>query len=156
MPGRKPEPYESRYIVNTTTGCWEWQRAITNGYGYMNIAGKTTMAHRFYYEMHRETIPDGLEIDHLCENRRCVNPDHLEVVTHQENQRRGGSVSGRNARKTHCPQGHSYLDPDNLYVGTRGHRCCRTCMATASRSAGRLQYQQEWRKKRKALGLPVR
>lgn len=82
---------EARWLINADTGCWEWQKAIRecNGYGICARNGKTDYAHRFSYETFVGPIPEGLELDHLCRNRKCVNPYHLEPVTHTVNMRRG-------------------------------------------------------------------
>ncbi len=108
-------------------GCAEWCRALNaDGYGRVKRGGTTQLVHRVVYELVKGPIPSGLQIDHLCRFRACVNPEHLEVVTIRDNQLRGNSVSGVNARKTECPQGHPYSG-DNLYVRSRGSRECRTC-----------------------------
>jgi hypothetical protein len=110
--------------VNPATGCWEWQRSLaTHGYGYAGHVG----AHRVFYEKAIGPIPEGLVIDHLCRNRGCVNPDHLEPVTVGENNRRGFGASGINARKTHCVRGHDLTDPGNIYTPPGGGRECRAC-----------------------------
>lgn len=81
------------YIVNPATGCWEWQLGMgKDGYGKTQVQGRTTGAHRVYYERHKGAIPDGWQIDHLCRNPPCVNPDHLEAVTASTNQRRGSQT----------------------------------------------------------------
>jgi hypothetical protein len=81
------------YIVDSETGCHLWQRGLTSaGYGWMTVDGKNVLAHRYYYELQKGPIPDGLELDHVrdrgCLHRRCINVDHLEPVTHAENGRR--------------------------------------------------------------------
>lgn len=79
-----------RYRVDSITNCWVWQRSINpNGYGHLTVNNKQVLAHRFVYEFYKGPIPEGLTLDHLCRNPSCVNPDHLEPVTHAENCRRG-------------------------------------------------------------------
>lgn len=88
-------------------------------------------AHREAYKAFKGEIPDGLELDHLCRVRNCVNPDHLEPVTRLENARRGigGLMAGlRQRAKTHCPAGHPYA-PENTYFRANGNRMCVTCNA---------------------------
>ena len=71
-------------------GCWNWEGSLTNdGYGICSYKGKNKVAHRLIYELINGKVPDGLQLDHLCRNRKCVNPDHLEIVTCKENVRRG-------------------------------------------------------------------
>lgn len=123
-------PKPTDYIVDPDTGCWVWQRQKdTNGYGRLRLngrAGGMTAAHRHYFESNVGPIPDGLEIDHLCRNRACVNPSHLEPVTKRENILRGGGTGAMNARKTHCVHGHEFT-PENTDITIRGHRRCRIC-----------------------------
>ena len=83
------------------------------------------LAHRFSYERAKGVIPEGLELDHLCRNPACVNPDHLEAVSGHENVRRSDGPSAINARKSHCPNGHPYLG-ENL-VRWKNHRYCVAC-----------------------------
>ena len=106
------------------SGCWLWTGAAhPNGYGSFNLASRLTdKAHRISYEHFVGDIPDGLEIDHKCRVRCCVNPAHLEPVTHLVNMKRG--VLGR---RTHCPSGHP-LEGDNLIIRENGtSRRCRKC-----------------------------
>jgi len=133
----------ARFIVKTLPtgvgGCWLWTASKDRkGYGKFKMAGRVHRAHRVSYEMHVGPIPDGLELDHLCRNRMCVNPDHLEPVTTQENLLRGDTIAACNAAKTHCPQGHEYAG-DNLYIDKRGRRFCRTC----ARERDRKRYQRK-------------
>jgi hypothetical protein len=107
-------------------GCIEWLASKDhNGYGKFAPGGGRSMrgAHRWAYEFHVGPIPAGLVLDHLCRNRACVNPDHLEPVTQRTNVQRGAG----NVSKTHCPRGHAYAG-DNLRI-YRGMRYCRECIA---------------------------
>lgn len=112
--------------VEPTGFCWYWtNKPHPDGYGQFKVDGKVVRAHRWAYENLVGPIPDGLVLDHLCCNTICVNPDHLEPVTSEENTRRG-QLWRVNGQKTHCPQGHPYSG-DNLYVKPDGRRVCRTC-----------------------------
>ena len=111
--------------------CWEWKGGVAGkGYGSFYLNGRRIKAHRYAYQTLVGAIPEGLEIDHLCRNRKCVNPNHMEVVTRGENIRRGlWPDIGRQyqQKKTHCPQGHPY-DEENTYLRPdRSGRECRAC-----------------------------
>ena len=110
--------------------CWEWTGAINHkGYGLFSYKGHPVIAHRFAYEQLIGPISDGLTLDHLCRNRRCVNPAHLEPITNRLNCRRG-NTGIKNALKTRCPAGHQYTS-ENTYVyknkDGREMRSCRKC-----------------------------
>lgn len=117
-------------------GCWEWTTGKFNtGYGKLSLWGRTKrggqfMVHRIMYELIFGAIGKDRQIDHLCRERACVNPQHMEVVTKDENNIRGNSPSAIHARKTHCPQGHPYSG-NNLQIENKPNgktmRRCRTC-----------------------------
>lgn len=113
--------------VEKTKSCWEWKNAkTTNGYGFFSINGKMAYAHRVAYELCKGKIPEELILDHLCRNKGCVNPDHLETVTLGENLRRADNqITTINSRKTHCPRGHELKVPNLIYYKTQ--RTCRRC-----------------------------
>lgn len=135
-----------KVCVNPDTGCWEWTGAKRDGYGLFKVKGKNVSAHRWSWEFFRGPIPQGLEIDHLCRNRACVNPNHLEPVTKTENMgripwtdaARAAHKAGRDKSATmrrtatHCRRGHERT-PENIYVTPTGGWSCRKCRALAQR-----------------------
>ncbi len=101
--------------------CWLWTGSIqNNGYGKVTVNYKTRLIHRYAYEELKGSIPEGYEIDHLCRNKLCINPEHLEAVPGKVNRKRQGEA------KTHCVEGHE-LFGDNLYVTPDGRRNCKAC-----------------------------
>lgn len=119
----------------TESGCWIWTGEILrNGYGRVSHRGLRWLAHRASYTLYVGHIPAGLTIDHLCKVKSCINPSHLEPVTHRENVLRSTGVAAVNAAKTHCIRGHALVD-GNLYIqGTEGRaRMCRQCTLDRSR-----------------------
>lgn len=119
-------------------GCWIWTGCKAGfGYGRPMYRGRSRSAHRIAYELLVGPIPAGLELDHLCRNPPCVNPAHLEPVTHQVNLLRGVSPVAVNVLKTHCPKGHPYSGR-NLKLGrsSKAGRQCRECKALATNKTG--------------------
>lgn len=147
----QPKPVEERFWAKVNKNgampaqgiapgaCWEWTGAITSwGYGQFRPDYPDykvcSVVHRYSYELHVGPIPNGFQVDHLCRNRKCVNPSHLEAVTQLENIRRGFSQATINRLRTHCPKRHPY-SAANTYIAPKGGRYCRECARQRSRFA---------------------
>lgn len=124
------ERFWSKVDIAAPADCWRWLAYIApTGYGNFRIDGRPHPAHRVAYRLHVGEIPDGLVIDHLCRNRTCVNPDHLEPVTNRENVVRGVAAEVNRDRmlaRTHCKNGHEF-SPENTSTDNRGRRRCKAC-----------------------------
>lgn len=128
---KPPRDWKVRIKERTTvteSGCWEWQGPRdSKGYGSTFVGSRVDgtrrciRTHRMAWEAWRGPIPDGMTIDHLCETKPCCNPDHMEVVTNAENQRR------RSMRMTHCRRGHE-RNPTNTRLNAAGHWQCLPCL----------------------------
>jgi len=113
--------------VRKTDQCWNWIASVDGkGYGQFNLSRKMVSVHRISYILAKGSIPKELELDHLCRNKICVNPNHLETVTHRENLLRGKSPSALNAKKTHCIRGHEFT-PENTYRKKNNRKNCKIC-----------------------------
>jgi hypothetical protein len=121
--------------------CWEWTGYLTpGGYGQAWVPGDhMRLTHRVTYTQLVGPIPAGLGLDHLCRNRRCCNPRHLEPVTNRVNTARGATIAAEHAARTHCPEGHPLkgdnLEPSHLAVGGRKCRTCNRARTDAQRAA---------------------
>lgn len=153
------EDYQNRLrarCVVDDKGCWLYQGFVhpTTGYGEMSYRGKTMRAHRAAFVMFKGPIPEGLDVCHSCDTRRCCNPDHLWAGTNEQNLH-DASDKGRHhcQLKTHCPQGHPYDEQNTLWIKTKSYtgigRQCKTC----NRERGRRRYRQLRQQSPDAVGV---
>jgi hypothetical protein len=118
--------FMDKYTVDKN-GCWIWGEKLRKGYGKFHFCGNGYFAHRVAYSHWKGQVPEDLFIDHLCRNRACVNPNHMEAVSHRENVIRGEGSSAQRFRQTHCVNGHP-LTPENVrYRKDRYARNCKVC-----------------------------
>jgi len=125
--------FQEKYVIDATTHCWNWTGSTSRGYGYIGNNGKIKRAARISYELFKSVILSSLEIDHLCRNILCVNPEHLEPVSHRENVLRGNGLAAQQARRSHCIHGHEF-NSINTYLSPSGRkRECKVCRRTVDR-----------------------
>lgn len=130
-----------RRDIDPETGCWNWTGYIdASGYGQVRMPDgpRTLGTHRVSYETFVGPIPDGLHLDHLCRNRACFNPEHLEPVTVRENNLRAPTtITSLNLAKTHCNKGHEFTEANTILATSpngRPSRVCRTCRYAMTRA----------------------
>lgn len=140
--------------VEKTEACWLWiGYRNRQGYGRFGVGSRVVYAHRWLYEQSIGPVPSGLDLDHLCRQKACVNPAHLEPVTRGENLRRGDGPRLRAAHfaaRRHCKRGHE-LTPENTYRDAKGHRVCRACVRLKTRAWAKANraYFREWKRRRR-------
>ena len=125
--------------IEDANGCWIWQRAKSGKppRGYMWVGGKYVLAYRVLWERENGPVPEGMELDHLCRTPLCVNPAHLEAVSHRENVLRGTSPAALAAKRDACVHGHAFTEA-NTFTTRNGERKCRTCRRIRMRKSYRL------------------
>jgi hypothetical protein len=139
--------FEEKYTPEPNSGCWLWTAALSAaGYGAIGSGYKVRLAHIVSYEFKFGKVPNGLELDHKCRLRCCVNPYHLEPVTHRENCIRGDAPK-RNGNKTHCPRGHEYSAANTIINQPSTRPPFRVCRKCRNVYINNLKRRQRWLKK---------
>jgi hypothetical protein len=130
-----------KFVIKNENGCWEFTGRINKkGYGRFSLNGKVTLAHTASYRIHKGVIKNGYTVDHLCRNRKCVNPDHLEAVPHRVNLERGNTSTAYSKIRTHCKNGH-LLNAQNIFLN-EGKVKCKIC----NRNRNKIQYTKRCKK----------
>ncbi len=146
---KKVVSFPNHCKLDKKTRCWIWQLGKSMlGYGYYHNNGKTVFAHRFAYRLFKGKLTPGLTLDHLCRNRLCVNPNHLEEVTTQTNILRGEGISAKNAIKTHCLNGHEFFK-DTTIICKEGNRHCKICHDRQKESDKSKTWHKQYARKNK-------
>jgi hypothetical protein len=148
MPAKKHPTlrYKDKYEIDPITECWNWTAYRYHGYGILSVNRHPTKAHRFVYETLRGPVPAGAILCHKCDNRACVNPDHLYVGTYRDNNRDILERRGHhNSNRTHCTKGHPFNEANTRIIVKRGRptRQCIECTRTFHR-----EYQRKLREQR--------
>ncbi len=162
--GSFPDKFVNLFLdnisINIVTGCWEWTGVVDpSGYGKIFSDGaicgqRLVAAHRFSYMLHKGDIPTGMVIDHLCRNRKCSNPSHLECVTALENTMRGEAWPVLNSKKTHCHKGHPFSGDNLRYYIWRGRtlRRCIQCQRDKDIAKSEIRASNRARRSRVEIG----
>ena len=136
---------KNRCNINTKK-CWLVKTGLDmDGYSISSYLGQSVRTHRKIYEILIEQIPQKLVINHLCRNRNCINPSHMEPVSVKTNTNRGENAC---SKITHCPKGHIY-DEKNTYVDSINHRHCKTCRKITTQKNAEAGYFLQWQRKNK-------
>lgn len=126
---RIKDNFSKAYDIDKDTGCWNWNRSLLqNGYGQVWDGERRVTAHSLSYRIYVGDIVDNNVVDHICRNRKCVNPKHLRQITSAKNVLIGEGVTALNARKTHCVNGHEFTEKNTYIVKKRNNgRYCKQC-----------------------------